>query len=121
MPSDSPSQTPWTTGVIGCLDVESLKNLDDDDYAEQCAQKVIEMIEKFATPLGEDRDDAVYDKFQSATRSIIVDGALLKSAQVLRLKFLKKVIFHILLIKCNCAYLVGGSHVHRVNVAHNYA
>ena len=34
----------------------------------------------------------MYDKLRRATRSIIVDGALLKSAQLLRLKFMTRVI-----------------------------
>ena len=91
----APSQAPWVSGVIGCLDKlhgDSLESL-DDDYAEQTCAKIIDMIDKFATPFGlEGRDDAVYNKFRTATRSIIVDGALLKSAQVLRAKFLMEVI-----------------------------
>ena len=34
----------------------------------------------------------MYDQLRFATRSIIVDGALLKSAQLLRLKFMTRVI-----------------------------
>ena len=80
----APSQAPWVSGVIGCLDKlhgDSLESL-DDDYAEQTCAKIIDMIDKFVTPFGlEGRDDAVYNKFRTATRSIvIVDGALLKSA-----------------------------------------
>ena len=87
----APSWAPWVSGVIGCLDTlhgDSMESL-DEDYAEQTCAKIMDMVDKFATPLGlEGRDDAVYNKFRTATRSIIVDGALLKSAQVLRRKFL---------------------------------
>ena len=64
-----------------------------EDYAERTCANIIGMIDKFATPLGqESRDEEVYDQLRLATRSIIVDGALLKSAQLLRLKFMTGVI-----------------------------
>ena len=91
----APSRAPWVSGVIGCLDTlhgDSMESL-DEDYAEQTCAKIMDMIGKFATPLGlEGRYDAIYNKFRTATRSIIVDGALLKSARVLRQKFLTGVI-----------------------------
>ena len=92
----APSQAPWVSGIVGCLDKvhgDTLENM-EDDYAEQTSQKIMDMIDTFATPLGLDtnRDDDVYNKFRTATRSIVVDGALLKSAQALRRKFLTGVI-----------------------------
>ena len=46
------------------------------------------MIQKFATPLGENApDEQVLAKFREATQSIIVDGALQKTAQVLATSF----------------------------------
>ena len=65
----APSQAPWVSGVIGCLDKlhgDSLENM-DEDYAEQTSAKIMDMIDKFATPFGlEGRDDAVYNKFLTA-------------------------------------------------------
>ena len=91
----APSQAPWVSGIIGCLDKvhgETLETM-DDDYAEQTSVKIMDMIDKFATPLGmTSRDDEVYNKFRLATRSIVVDGALLKSARLLRANFLKSVV-----------------------------
>ena len=88
-------QQPWVSGVVGCLDKvhgESLSSM-DDDYAERTCVKVMEIIEQFCTPMGETlRDEAVYGKFIKATRSIVVDGALLKAAVLLRERFLHNVI-----------------------------
>ena len=88
-------QQPWVSGVVGCLDKvhgESLSSM-DDDYAERTCVKLMEMIEKFSTPMGETlRDEAVYGKFITATRSIVVDGAALKTAVLLRERFLHNVI-----------------------------
>ena len=99
---------PWVSGVIGCLDTlhgDSMESL-DMDYAEQTCAKIMDMIEKFATPLGqESRDEAVYNKFRTATRSIVVDGALLKIVQVLRRKHLTGVI------------LIGRAPAHMVRTA----
>ena len=64
---------PWVSGVIGCVDTlhgDSMESL-DMDYAEQTCAKIMDLIEKFATPFGqESRDEAVYNKFRAATRSI---------------------------------------------------
>ena len=66
-------RAPWVSGVIGCLDTlhgDSQESL-DMDYAEQTCAKIMDLIEKFATPFGqESRDEAVYNKFRAATRSI---------------------------------------------------
>ena len=101
-------RAPWVSGVIGCLDTlhgDSMESL-DMDYAEQTCAKIMDIIEKFATPLGqESRDEAVYNKFRTATRSIVVDGALLKTAQVLRRKHLTGVI------------LIGRDPAHMVRTA----
>ena len=64
----------------------------DEDYAERTCTKLMNMSEKFATLGQESRDEEVYGQLRLATRSIIVDGALLKSAQLLRLEFMKRVI-----------------------------
>lgn len=86
---------PWKSGIVGCLDKvhgDTLGSM-DEDYAERTCLKVMEMIETFATPFGEtQRDEAVYEQFKRATRSIVVDGALLKSANLLRLRFMPNVI-----------------------------
>ena len=93
-PSDEPSQIPWAGGVIGCLDIvhnESKVAL-DQDYGEHQVAKIIEMIKKFCTPMGAELDKDIYDKIRLATRSIIVDGALLKTAYLLKQRFFQKVI-----------------------------
>ena len=100
-------RAPWVSGVIGCSDTlhgDSMESL-DMDYAEQTCAKIMNLIEKFATPLGESRDEAVYNKFRTATRSIVVDGALLKIVQVLRRKHLTGVI------------LIGRAPAHMVRTA----
>ena len=48
------SGEPWATGMIGCLDQvhgESLQSM-DEDYAERTCTKIMDMIDKFATPWG---------------------------------------------------------------------
>ena len=45
---------PWATGIIGCLDQvhgETLQSM-DEDYAERTCTKIMDMIDKFATPWG---------------------------------------------------------------------
>ena len=64
----------------------------DQDYGEHQVAKIIEMIKKFCTPMGAELDKDIYDKIRLATRSIIVDGALLKTAYLLKQRFFQKVI-----------------------------
>ena len=61
---------------MGILHGESKVAL-DQDYGEHHVAKIIGMMKKFSTPMGEELDTVVYDKIRLATRSIIVDGALL--------------------------------------------
>lgn len=63
--------------LVGCLVVhgESLESM-EDGYAQRTCDKVLDMLEKFATPLGEQPPDHhAIAKFLDAMQSIIVDGA----------------------------------------------
>ena len=65
----------------------------DTAYAERTASKVIEMCKLFCTPLGASEvEQDVFDKLRLATRSIIVDGALINVARVLKEKFMHNIV-----------------------------
>ena len=88
-------QEPFRRGLLGCLDVvhgQSLAEIDEDKAKTTCL-KVMDMIKAFATPQGDGEPDAqILEKFRSATRSIVVDGACQKSAEYLREMHFKNVI-----------------------------
>ena len=83
---------PFRRGVLGCLDVVHGESLDSmsEDYAERTSDKVVGMIQEFATPLGEtEPDKQIVEKFSTCTKSIVVDGALQKTARVMRTRFFR--------------------------------
>ena len=74
-------------GVLGCIDVVRGSSMQElaQDYAERTCSRIMEMVDLFATPLGDtEKDHAVCDRFRTATRSIVVDGALVKVAHWLK-------------------------------------
>ena len=81
-------------GLFGCIQCLRGSSLEDmaDDYAERAGQEVLDLIARFCTPLGEERDEALYNHVLKHTRSICVDGALVKVATVLRSTSLTEVI-----------------------------
>ena len=82
-------------GILGCVDTIYGATFDamSEDYAVSVVDKVNNMIKSFASPLGETAmDSSLYDKFCASTRSIVVDGALVKTATVLKLKLMPNVV-----------------------------
>ena len=83
----APNDGPWRSGIIGCLNKvhgDTLENM-DNDYAVRVADKVLEMIRAFATSYGQDvRDEDLCEHILKSTHAIVVDGALLKAANLLR-------------------------------------
>ena len=84
------SGVPVRHGMVGCLDLvhgESAESM-DEDYAVRTCEKIMAMIKKFATPLGESSPDAaVVAKFVDETQSIVCDGAMQKTAVFLANRF----------------------------------
>ena len=100
----------WRIGILGCLDAIHGTTMEefDDDYAVRTCEKIIYMLEIFCTPLGEtSKNEQVFERFRTATRSIVVDGALQKVAHVLKLRFLTNVVLicrdpaHMVRIACS--------------------
>ena len=89
------SGVPVRHGMVGCLDMvhgESAESM-DEDYAVRTCEKIMAMIKKFATPLGESSPDAaVVAKFVDGTQSIVCDGAMQKTAVFLANRFFKGVL-----------------------------
>jgi hypothetical protein len=82
-------------GVLGCLDVVRGSSLDElsQDYAARTCENIMKMVSLFATPFGEGSPDVtICEKFQNATRSIIVDGALIKVAHMLKLHHMPNIV-----------------------------
>ena len=76
-------------GILGCIDVVRGACTGElaQDYAERTCNRIMEMIDLFATPPGDtETARAVCARFRSATRSIVVDGALVKLAHWLKEK-----------------------------------
>ena len=76
-------------GVIGCLPCGSgsvPRRLADweRDYAERTADEVEKILAALCTPAGDTLDEALYQAVLRKVRGIVVDGALLKTAQLLR-------------------------------------
>ena len=103
-------ERPIRHGIVGCLDLvhgESLESM-DGDAAERTADRVVRIIETFATPLGENTpDEQVVAKFRQATQSITVDGALQKTGQLLAARFCTRTVLvcrdpaHMIRIACS--------------------
>ena len=72
--------------IIGCARAgQELEVRDyERDYAERTASEVLAMIRRLCTPLGEVTDEVLYKGILRKVRGIVVDGALLKTAQVLQ-------------------------------------
>jgi hypothetical protein len=97
-------------GVLGCLDAVRGVSLEElsQDYAERTCEKIMSMVSLFSTPLGEGSpDDTICEKFRKATRSIIVDGALIKVAHLLKLHHMPNIVLvcrdpaHMVRIACS--------------------
>ena len=75
-------------GILGCFEPLHDAKLADmsQDYAERTCRNVAHMVTTFATHLiGDAIDTLVVAKFETATTSLIVDGALLKVGRLLKL------------------------------------
>lgn len=75
-------------GILGCFEPLHDAKLADmsQDYAERTCRNVVHMVTTFATHLiGGAIDTQVVAKFETATNSLIVDGALLKVGRLLKL------------------------------------
>ena len=75
-------------GIVGCLDTVHGTSLEEvsEDYADLQCQKIMEMLGRFATPLGDARDERIMQQLRQVTKSIVVDGALQKVGQLLKLR-----------------------------------
>ena len=73
-------------GVLCAFDTMHGLSLDKfaEDYAETFASLVDGAISRFCVNLSHERDDALYKKICSSTRSLTIDGALVKTASVLK-------------------------------------
>lgn len=83
------------SGILGCLDTVRGTSMEEfeEDYAVRLCGKILELVDIFATPLGEAEPDAVVRRqLREATRSIVVDGALQKAAQLLKSKGMPNII-----------------------------
>ena len=80
----------WKTiaveGIVGCI--QCLRGLDLEDfagdYAERAAREVVDLIERLCTPLSLPKDENLFNKFVTSVQSIVADGALQKTAALLR-------------------------------------
>ena len=81
------------SGILGCVQCLKGATLEElaEDYSSRTADEVMKVVGAFCRPLGETRDDAVYDKIVSATKGIVADKALQKAAHMLKLKYLPNV------------------------------
>lgn len=77
-------------GVVGCLPcdggAEGHPRLDDweRDYAERTSAEVVKLLRSLCAPEGEAVDEALMNGILRKVRGLVVDGALLKTCQVLR-------------------------------------
>ena len=76
-------------GVLGCIDCLEGVTLEElaCDYAERAAGEVLNVVKRFCTPLEDESEDSaeqLQKKFLRSVRSIVADGALMKTAQRLR-------------------------------------
>lgn len=81
------------SGILGCVQCLKGATLEElaEDYSSRTADEVMKVVGAFCRPLGETRDDAVYDKIVSATKGIVADKALQKAGHMLKLKYLPNV------------------------------
>jgi hypothetical protein len=95
-------------GLLGCIQCLRGSTLDDlaDDYAQRAGREVLTLLERFCTPLGDAKDDALYDHVLQNVRAIVADGALQKVAAVLRHTAMPRVLLiqrdpaHVIRIAC---------------------
>ena len=73
-------------GIIGIFQVLRGTSLDEfaDDYAERCAREVMALIHRFCTPWEEAVDTQLASHISRQVRTIVADGALQKTARLLR-------------------------------------
>jgi len=85
---------PISEGLLGCIQCLRGSTLEDlaDDYAVRASKEILALLSRFCTPLGDSRDDALYDRVLLGVRSICADGALQKVAHVLRQSAMPNVI-----------------------------
>ena len=80
----------WKTiaaeGIVGCIQCLRGSTLEDfaDDYAERAAREVMCLIARLCTPLSMPKDEELFNHFVASIRVIVADGALQKTAAVLR-------------------------------------
>ena len=63
-----------------------------EDYAQRAAREILRVVEKFCTPLGDVTDESLYRKLCIATKGIVADGALQKTAHFLKLQAMPNVV-----------------------------
>jgi hypothetical protein len=73
-----------------------------EDYADRASQEVLSVIALFCTPLGDEKDEALYQHILQHTRAIVADGALQKVAATLRATAMPRVV----LIQRDPAHLI---------------
>ena len=108
--SGDPTLLPYGARIatVGCIPVgRSCSPEDfDRDYAERTAEHVLQLIARLCTPAGDVRDETLYQAALRKTRGLVVDGALLKTAQILIAKGMSNVVLvmrdpsHIIRISC---------------------
>jgi hypothetical protein len=80
----------WKTiaaeGIVGCIQCLRGSTLEDfaDDYAQRAAREVMTLIERLCTPKSMPKDVGLFDHIVASVRGIVADGALQKTAAVLR-------------------------------------
>jgi hypothetical protein len=83
----------WRGGVVGCLASLRKMTLADmaEDYAVRTSEQVVALLRDFCTINGH-LDEALFAKIKSSTRSLVTDGALLKTCHMLKLRALPNVV-----------------------------
>ena len=96
------------TGIVGCVQCLHGITLSDlqEDYAQRTAREILRVVEQFCTPLGDVIDESLYRKLCTATKGIVADGALQKTAHFLKLQAMPNVVLvlrdpaHVIRIAC---------------------
>ena len=83
-----PSRLPYGAriGVVGCMPVGLASDMADHerDYAERTSEGVVKLLERLCTPRCEALDHRFFDAVLDKVVGIVVDGALLKTAQYMK-------------------------------------
>ena len=91
--NDPPGDAEWSRdGIVGCVECLQGVTLQDmaEDYGERTSREVLNVMQAFCAVDGV-LDEALFKKFCAATRSLVVDGALLKTCHMLKLRSLPNV------------------------------